>query len=177
MKNLRPLSQNKTWLETAIKYNRLIRHELTFGPPKKIKHNPSKDKRFGLAKSHLKVHTKSAHCNDTLWKERIYKNQTEKTFTAIAGKRANYRLSRRVQCTRHLPRLPAAPNHHQQPQIRPEKRGITLTRWSGKQVPQHVQAMHPSRNSDTTAAWDSRTGMRWLRQLGSAWREMSDENT
>jgi len=51
---------------------------LHLGFQKTIKHNPSKDKKPGLTKSHLKAHTKSVYCNDTLWKERIYKNQTKK---------------------------------------------------------------------------------------------------
>jgi hypothetical protein len=144
--------------------------KLYLGLPKIIKHNPSKDKRPGLAKSHLKTHTKSAHCNDTLWKERIYKNQTEKHQLPSPEKEPT------ITWVLHAP-SPKTPNSTQLPQTRPEKRGITLTRRSMKQVPQRVQATRRSGNSDTTAAWDSRIGMRWQRQLGSAWWEISDENT
>jgi hypothetical protein len=114
IKNLHPLSQDKTWLKAAIKYNRLTLHKHTFGHLNTIKHNPTKDKKPGLAKSYLKAHIISAHCKDTLWKDKNIQIQIEKNPLPSLEKSRPLPESGRA---RHAPspETPAAPNHHEPP--------------------------------------------------------------
>jgi hypothetical protein len=77
-----------------------------------MKHNPTKDKRPRLAKSHLKAHIISTHCKDIPCEETIiYKSKEEKPFTALAEKRTDHCLKKN----------PTTTIHHQQPQTRLEK--------------------------------------------------------
>jgi len=125
-----------------------------------LKHNPPKDK------SPYKISLlQNIYCE-----KKEYTKTKQKTAIAIAGKRINHRLSRRVQrntISQDTQQHPTTTNHHQYPQTRFEKRGTTLTRRSGKQVPLCVRATCRSGNRDTTIACDSQTGKRWQRQLCS----------
>jgi hypothetical protein len=103
IKNLHLLSQDKTWLKAAFKYNRLTLHEHTYGPLNTIKHNPTNDKRYGLAKSHLKAHIISTHCKDILWKDKNIQIQTEKRHPLLSSEKS--RPSPESARARHKPYL------------------------------------------------------------------------